>query len=153
MMNFEIKTTVDDGLLAEFYRRHWAEMGVEGADVSPDWQDKALAFMASAREHRSFAGFVAVSNGTPVGGVCCQLADRVFPAFRADDATNIGYLWGLYVLPKARGCGIGTALVTACVRFLAGQGCRRVLLHAGERSRDLYARMGFRATDEMALPI
>lgn len=152
-MKFEIRAASNDGLLADFYRSRWLEMGVDDSACVADWRSTALDFMASAREDRAFAGFVAASDGADVGGACCQRVDRVFPAFRADDATQIGYLWGLYVIPAARGRGIGAALVNACVAHLADQGCRRVPLHAGERSRALYAKLGFRATDEMGLSI
>jgi hypothetical protein len=40
--------------------------------------------------------------------------------------------------------------VPACTSHLIAIGCGRVLLHAGERSAPLYARMGFTPTDELS---
>jgi GNAT superfamily N-acetyltransferase len=152
-MKFEISATDDDELLADFYRRHWLELGVDEDEAVRDWRKKARDFIVAARADRAFAGFVAVSDGTAAGAACCHRIDRVFPTFRAADAPVIGYLWGIYVTPDARGHGVGTALINACIDHLATQGCRQVLLHAGEHSRSLYSRLGFQPTEEMALSI
>jgi GNAT superfamily N-acetyltransferase len=150
---FDIVESHDDALLAEFYGRHWHAMGIDEAAVAPDWREAALAFIASARVQAGFAGFVARDAGRPIGAACCHLVARVFPAFRVGDAARIGYVWGVYVDPDHRSRGTGAALVRACVAHLDARGCDRALLHAGDRSRPLYARLGFVPTDEMALAI
>lgn len=149
----DIVESRDDALLADFYGRHWVAMGIDEATAAPDWRDAARAFIAGARADAHFAGFVARDRDRPVGAACCHLVARVFPAFRVGDAGRIGYVWGVYVDPDQRGRGIGAALVRACVAHLEQRGCSRALLHAGDRSRPLYARLGFVATDEMALPL
>lgn len=143
----------DDPQLADFYYQHWLAMGVAEHAIATDWRAQALAFIAQARLHHDFAGFLAHAAGQPVGGACCQRIARVYPAFLASDAEQIGYLWGVYVIPAARGQGLGARLVQACVQHLAALGCGRVLLHAAERARPLYTRLGFQATDELALQL
>jgi GNAT superfamily N-acetyltransferase len=152
-MMARIVETANDELLVDFYRRHWLNMGIDESAVAPEWRAAALEFIANARSGNSFAGFVAVEGDEPVGGACCHVVARAYPAFLAADAARIGYVWGVYVRPGRRGRGIGSALVGACVSRLVGIGCGRVLLHAGDRSRPLYQRLGFRPTDELALDI
>ena len=86
-----------------------------------------------------------------MGGACCHLVERAYPAFRVADARVVGYLWGVYVEPSSRGRGLGAALVRACLGHLSARGCGRALLHAGEQSRPLYERLGFERTDELSL--
>lgn len=152
-MSVVIAATDDDGLLAEFYHRHWLDMGLPPGAVAPDWRARALDFIAEARRSRAFAGFLARDAGLPVGGACCQVVDRVFPAFRTVDPPRVGYVWGVWVEPAQRGRGTGAALVRACLAHLTAAGCGRALLHAGERARPLYARMGFTGTDELAIAL
>ncbi|HZF67052.1 MAG TPA: GNAT family N-acetyltransferase [Gemmatirosa sp.] len=150
-MAIVIAETDDDALLADYYHQHWLAMGLAPADVAPDWRERALAFIAAARHGRAFAGFVARDAGRPVGGACCHLVERAYPAFRVGDPAVVGYVWGVYVEPASRGRGLGAALVRACLGHLSARGCGRALLHAGEQSRPLYERLGFAGTDELAL--
>jgi GNAT superfamily N-acetyltransferase len=152
-MKFDILETNDDQLLATFYYRHWLDMDTNEQAIAADWRERALAFIADARRRKSFAGFCAVLDDEPVGSACCQIMERVYPAFHTSDASVVGYIWGVYVTPALRGQGVGAALVTKCTHYLKGQGCGRVLLHAGERARPLYDRLGFQPTDELALMI
>lgn len=147
----EIAAPEEDGLLADFYHRHWLDMGLPAEEVAPDWRAQALDFIAAARRENGFTGFVARRAGQPLGGACCHHVARAYPRFRASDAARTGYVWGLYVVPACRGRGIGTALVRACLDHLAAQGCGRVLLHSGDRSRPVYERLGFAATGELAI--
>ena len=157
MHDVEIFPTADDQLLASFYRRHWLEQGIPAGDAAPDWRAQALAFFRTARAEHALAAFTAVGRGAnedgPLGCACCHRVPRVYPAFRVSDAREVGYVWNVYVEPRARGRGIGAALVRACIAHLASLGCDRVLLHAGERARPLYERLGFEATDELALRV
>jgi GNAT superfamily N-acetyltransferase len=149
----EIDLTYDDGLLIENNGLHWLEMGVPSAQARTDWRAEAGRFLEEARAMSSLAAFSARMSGVSVGTACCHIVPRAFPAFRKEDAACVGYLWGVYVLPEHRGKGIGGMLVSACMDHLKSVGCGRVLLHAGERSAALYARMGFRPTDELSAPV
>jgi ribosomal protein S18 acetylase RimI-like enzyme len=152
-MTVRIHPSADDTVLAEHYHRHWLELGIPAEEIAPDWHAAFLAFVRSARDERAFAGFVARDESTVLGSACCQLVERVYPAFRLVDRGGTGYVWSVYVHPAARGQGLGRQLVQACVAHLQAQGCGRVLLHTGPRARPLYERLGFAATDELALRI
>ncbi len=53
------------------------------------------------------------------------------------------WLASLYVVPEARGTGLGKALVQALVSFAAGQGVERLWLFTPDHA-DFYARLGWR---------
>lgn len=148
-----IVPSTDDALLAAFYHRHWREMGIGPAETRADWRELALGFLAEARQAGGFAGFVAWRGSEPIGSACARPMPAAYPAFRQADALRVGYVWGLYVAPAERAQGLGRRLVEACVAHLTAEGCGRILLHAGLRSASLYARLGFSATGEMALPV
>jgi ribosomal protein S18 acetylase RimI-like enzyme len=145
-----IELTSDDALVVENYGLHWAEMGIVAADVRGDWRSEAHRFVADARKNSGLAAFIANVQGGPAGTACCHIVSRAFPAFRKTDATRLGYLWGVYVLPEHRGRGIGGMLVSAGMAHLKSIGCGRVLLHSSERSAALYAGMGFTPTNELS---
>jgi GNAT superfamily N-acetyltransferase len=145
-----IELTCDDALLIENYGLYWLEIGIGPADVREDWRSEAQRFLSDARLKSCLAAFEAKVEGKSVGTACCHIVPRAFPAFRRADAARMGYVWGVYVVPKHRSEGIGSMLVSACMAHLKSLGCGRVLLHAGERSASLYARMGYAPTDELS---
>jgi GNAT superfamily N-acetyltransferase len=62
---------------------------------------------------------------------------------------GIAYLADVYVLPRLRGRGLGTALVRAAVEEGPFAGCRW-LLHTAD-AHDLYRRLGFAEPDDPTL--
>jgi GNAT superfamily N-acetyltransferase len=126
----------------------WASALPRSVRIGGRWR-----FLAEAREAGGFAGLVAWRGDEAIGCACARPMPAAYPAFRQADATRVGYIWGLFVLPAERGQGLGRRLVEACLAHLAAAGCGRALLHAGPKSAPLYARLGFTATGEMALPL
>jgi ribosomal protein S18 acetylase RimI-like enzyme len=52
-------------------------------------------------------------------------------------------IYGVAVLPEARGRGIATALMTAAISEAQALGATRVVLHSSAMAQSLYRRMGF----------
>lgn len=145
--------TDDDRALASFNRLHWLAMSFPDEQISSDCIERTLAFIAQSRSVAAFRGFMAFEGDQPIGSACCQLSSQRYPDVLGKVPAVSGYVWGVFVQPEHRGKGIGGSLVEQCVGYLRTLGCSRVELHAGESSRPLYERLGFRPTDELAMRI
>lgn len=116
----------------------------ELARVSIEWSEPALA------EGR-LAGWIAERDGDVIGGVSMTIATTL-PQYRSLSG-RVAAVWGLYVMPAERGQGIATRLVSTTVGHAREQGCDLVTLHAADRARPIYERLGFSATSEMRLQL
>ena len=76
---------------------------------------------------------MAYLDGQPVGKLFMNLQEQ--PA-RAG-------IYGVAVLPSARGHGIATALTSTALRRAKSLGVNRVVLHSSAMAKALYRRMGF----------
>jgi predicted GNAT family acetyltransferase len=64
-----------------------------------------------------------------------------------------GFIGDVYTEPAYRGRGMATRLTREAIAWLATQGVTEVRLLAFDAARQIYVRMGFRATDEMVLDL
>lgn len=64
---------------------------------------------------------------------------------------RVASIYGLYVEPAERGTGVATSLVRAAVAFAKRSGIDLVTLHAADKARPLYERIGFERSSEMRL--
>lgn len=62
-----------------------------------------------------------------------------------------GFIGDVYTIPGERGKGLGTALTKAVIAWLQQKGVTTIRLLAYEQGRPIYEKMGFSATEEMAL--
>jgi GNAT superfamily N-acetyltransferase len=65
------------------------------------------------------------------------------------EAEGHGYISSLYVEPSRRGAGLGSRLLSTCLRFCADQELDAVILWPTPRSRSLYERHGFAVRDDL----
>lgn len=59
------------------------------------------------------------------------------------------YLMAMYTRKDARGHGVASAIVRAALEWTRAQGYPRLVLHASEMGRSVYARLGFERSWEM----
>jgi GNAT superfamily N-acetyltransferase len=85
--------------------------------------------------------WVAETGGTIVGTAWLQLIEKL-PNPIAEPERH-GYVSSLYVRPGHRGAGLGSALLSACLRECERSGVDAVLLWPTPASRSLYLRHGF----------
>lgn len=84
-------------------------------------------------------------DGTVVGQLWMRIIQKV-PNPMAERERH-AYISNLYVTPLARG-GVGERLLAAALGWAQANGVDQILLWPTARSRPLYARHGFQATDE-----
>jgi GNAT superfamily N-acetyltransferase len=89
--------------------------------------------------------WVAESGGEVCGHAFLQLVERVPEPY--EDNTPVGYVTNVYVAPRHRDRGIGTALLDALRRHARENGIEVLIVWPSERSVPLYQRAGFRPPD------
>jgi len=106
-----------------------------------DWMDDRL------RAGGAWCCWVALSGPSIVGTVWLQLLEKLpnpvgHPGFH-------GYVSSVYVVPRLRNSGIGSALLAACIAEAETQGLDALFLWPTDRSRPLYERHGFVVRDDL----
>ncbi len=103
---------------------------------------RCRAWMESRLDPESrWRAWLAEQDGEILGNVWIELIEKM-PNPIAEPEEN-GYLTNFYVLPRARGTGIGTALLDAALEWCRAREVHVVLLWPTTRSRPLYERHGF----------
>jgi ribosomal protein S18 acetylase RimI-like enzyme len=64
---------------------------------------------------------------------------------------GVGAIYGMSVLPEARGRGIAGALTDILIGHAAALGCRRVVLHSSAMAQGVYRRAGFAPCCDLAI--
>jgi GNAT superfamily N-acetyltransferase len=91
--------------------------------------------------------WVLEQNGDLVGTVWLQLLEKL-PNPVAEPEWH-GYISSLFVLPEARGHGLGSRLLAAALAECDRRGCDAVVLWPTPRSRSLYERHGFAVRQDL----
>jgi GNAT superfamily N-acetyltransferase len=87
--------------------------------------------------------WVAEDEAQLIGSVWLQLIEKI--PNPAPEPECHAYLTNLFVRERARGRGVGSALLTAALDCCAARGVHAIFLWPSERSRPLYLRHGFSA--------
>lgn len=128
----------------------------------PAHQEETLArataaYLRDALPRAEYLAWVAEDDAMPpaaVGGAGVQLR-AILPRPRpGEDDLELGpeaIVLNVYVEPAWRRRGVGEALMRAVLDALAARGVRRIVLHASDKGRRLYERLGFVQTNEMRL--
>jgi GNAT superfamily N-acetyltransferase len=77
--------------------------------------------------------YIALADGEPVGKAYLSLAGP----------PGVGAIYGMSVVPAARGRGVAGAMTTTIVRRAQEAGCIRMVLHSAEMAVAVYSRVGF----------
>jgi ribosomal protein S18 acetylase RimI-like enzyme len=117
-------------------------------DQLPDLEG-ARSFIRQRLERDESVVFLAVreagSEAATLGFV------QLYPAFSSVSICRVWILNDLYVVPDARGCGVGRALMAAAHAHAKQTGARRVLLSTAQRNaraRALYDALGYVRDDQ-----
>jgi len=116
--------------------------GTGGSAADPLTDSFVVSFPDWMRDHRdSHVPFLAEDGREAVGMAWLMLAERVPGPGEA--VRRCGDVQTVYVVPRLRGRGIGTALLAAVRAEARERGLEHVTVHANARAEPLYRRSGF----------
>lgn len=134
---------------ADFWGRMYREVQL-GPELQGDWLPKATAHFAHRRTAAELEFFVAEAAREIVGTTGAMLQAGFSAEF---GGLQRGYIFGVYVLPAWRGRGLAARLTWAAIDWLRARGCAQICLHAAEKARPIYERLGFVNSNEMVLRV
>jgi GNAT superfamily N-acetyltransferase len=141
MTGVEVRAVTSDDLDAVAELRWRWSVGENGVSASVPHDEYVAAVARWAAENAAtHSGFVAVRDGVVIGMTWVALTPR-FPTPQSVDRLSAD-LQSVYVVPEARGDGIGSALVRAALASAAAAGAARAVVHSSRGAVPLYERHG-----------
>jgi GNAT superfamily N-acetyltransferase len=116
-----------------------------------DWLARSVRYYRRRYDDGDLRSFVAEADGRIVGCATAFLLDGYPREFIK--RPNAGYIVGVYVEPAYRRRGVASDLTRAAVEWLRTIGCSVVRLRASDEGRNVYEKLGFRASSEMEMRI
>lgn len=126
----------DNPKIAKAIRSVLIEMGVP--KVGTAYEDVSLDCMAETYRHPKTRYFVLAQDEAILGGA------GIAPLDNYED--NVCELQKMYFMPEARGKGLGTKMMTACLEFAKNAGfesCYLETMPYMDDARKLYKKVGF----------
>jgi GNAT superfamily N-acetyltransferase len=110
------------------------------------------AWLAPRLSSGAYFGWIAQAAGEPIAGLGMQVIDWApHPNHPAQDRR--GYILNVFVEPAHRGRGVATALMTLAADEGRRRGLDYLALHATEKGRPLYQKLGWSQGKEMGLKL
>src|SRR4051812_41776470 len=91
--------------------------------------------------------WLAERDGEPLAMLWAQRIEKVPNPI--DEPELHVYVTSFYVLPAARGCGLGSRMLGVTLDWARGENADAVILWPSARSRSLYLRHGFAVRDDL----
>ena len=148
MATFRLATPADLPALAQM---RW-DFRTEGRALPPPnsrpvFLAACTEFLQEAHDSGRWAFWVAEQNGEIVAHAFVQRVRKVPNPNRLHD--EIGYLTNVYTRPEMRNQGIGEGLLKRVLAWAGEQDLELLLVWPSERSRGLYERLGFAASEAL----
>jgi GNAT superfamily N-acetyltransferase len=113
--------------------------------------------LATVLSDGSYVGWLASdAGGTVVGGAGAHIKPhlpRISPDGTYVATSPVPLVVNVYTEVPHRGKGVARTLMNALIAWAEAEGFDRVVLHASDMGRGLYASLGFNPTNEMRLSI
>lgn len=152
---FQVRKSLpeEDFFIATHFYHMWLDLDIPATAIDPNWLDITLQYIAKARQTLQYQGFVAEVDEQIVGSAGCQRFAGLYPLILTAAYRNYGYVWGIYVEPSHRKCGIATELMRRSIDYLKSIACTHALLNASPLGKPVYHRLGFTSTNAMQLDL
>ena len=142
-------TAEDIPTLLKLRERMLVELGSDDQERLAELATRSQAWLERAFAQGGAVGWIVERDGRVVGGLTMTLLE-LLPQYRSPNG-RVANLLGLFVEPEERGAGLATKLVSTAVSYAREWGADVVVLHAANKARPIYERLGFAATKEMRL--
>jgi GNAT superfamily N-acetyltransferase len=148
------RATVSDAAIVARHRvEMFRDMGQVPADeLATTLLEESTSALAVWLADGSYVGWLARDAHQVVAGVGAHIKPQL-PRITHDAtrvaASSVPLVVNVYTEPPWRRRGIARALMNTVLQWSTAQGFDRVVLHASETGRPLYASLGFVATNEM----
>lgn len=144
-MEIALATSEDVTELAQLLWRHAAQHEQESQSVDSFAVDLGGWWTRDGRAHHAFLARSAESEA--VGMAWLALVPRVprpgtVTRYSAD-------VQSVFVVPRERGKGVGSALITAATSHALGLGAGRITVQSGRKAVPLYERLGFASSPQL----
>ena len=149
-----LATVEDAEVLAHQRSAMFHDMGLLPDGVAEQLRAASIGFFREALADGSWFGWVASKGDSTVGGAVLHLTTmppRNGPGGIFIPSRPQGLIMNVYVEPEHRRCGIAALLMTTALDFARSRDAASVTLHASQKGKPLYERMGFAPTHEMRL--
>ncbi|HET9800411.1 MAG TPA: GNAT family N-acetyltransferase [Chthoniobacterales bacterium] len=156
--NIRLATRADLEVISHHRARMFSDMGTLPPEVFDSFRIQSLEALRSIFERGVYVGWLASPQDDPeeiVAGAGVQV--REMPPRPQSDATGkIDIIWGkqiiiqnVYTEPEWRRRGLASLLIKSILDWAREEAIDSVVLHASDKGRAVYERLGFIATNEM----
>jgi GNAT superfamily N-acetyltransferase len=149
------QTTISDvSTIAEHRVAMFSDMGqVPTALLAEQLLIASIAAISELLRDGRYVGWLAVDeNDRVIAGAGAHIKSqlpRISHAGRRVSGGPVPLVVNVYTDPQWRRQGIARALMKELMHWALARGCDRVVLHASDEGRPLYASLGFIPTNEM----
>lgn len=159
-LTIRLATPDDAGVIAAHRARMFDEMGEVPAEAFETLRTKSRERLRDLLTRGAYIGWLAVSAREPdviAGGAGVHLRHVLphpLPGAKAGNKIAEGrhaIIQNVFTEPDWRRQGVAVLLVQTIIAWAQAQRLDRLVLHASEAGRSLYARLGFVGTNEMRL--
>jgi GNAT superfamily N-acetyltransferase len=146
-------TASEAGIIARHRVEMFRDMGqVPTEELAGVLLAESTSALASGLRDGSYVGWLVRDAGQVVAGAGVHIKPQL-PRVSHDGtrvaATSVPLVVNVYTEPQWRRRGIARALMNTLMAWAAAEGFDRLVLHASDTGRPLYASLGFTATNEM----
>ena len=130
------------------------DMGLLQEGVADKLRDASIGFFRAALVGGRWFGWIATLGEEVVGGAILHfdtMPPRNGPGGTFIDSKPQALIMNVFVEPTHRRGGIASILTNAAIEFAREKGAASVTLHASQKGRALYEKLGFAPTHEMRL--
>jgi ribosomal protein S18 acetylase RimI-like enzyme len=141
-------TSNDSDLITQHRKAMFADMRDAPAPILETMARNFEPWVRRMITENKYAGWITSDVDRPIASAGLLVLDWA-PHFLDPTCEQRGYILNIFVEPEYRGRGIAQSLTKECMAEAQRRGIGVVALHASEKGRPVYKKLGFTASNEM----